>query len=129
MTDTMIRNDQITGDDLYNYTHGACWVLANAISKKTGWQRCSTAPERHHVFVRTPAGDYLDVEGRHTEDYLVNYYSMPWEPTEGIEDIADDDDLEDDYWRFGWDQEYRDRADELVPLLIKEYAPEYELAA
>lgn len=111
-------SDMITDQDKYDYTHGACWVLANAISDATGWQRCWTYPEPEHVFVRTPDGDYLDIEGRWSEDEMIEKYSSPWGYVDSIADVPDNDDLSNHEWFFGWGKRYQDRARELVPEVL-----------
>ena len=111
-------NAMITEQDEWDFTHGACWVLANAISDATGWQRCMTAPEPEHVFVRTPDGDYLDIHGRWSEDEMIEKYSSPWGYVDSIADVNDWDDLSDGDWFFGWQPRYRKRAEELVPEVL-----------
>ena len=117
----------ITDQDRFDFTNGACWVLANAISAKTGWQRCWTAPEPDHVFVRTPENDYLDIDGRHTENEMIEKYSsIPF--VDSIADVPDGDNLEGYRWFFGWQLQYKKRAEKLVPEVLALPRVEYDYA-
>lgn len=52
------------------YTRGYCFELANELARITGWERWTiTTPcgGYGHVVVRTPTGDFLDIEGLHDD--------------------------------------------------------------
>lgn len=52
------------------FTQGDCWMLAEEISKITGWPRCAFDQgygSDTHAFVRTPAGTLLDIDGETDE--------------------------------------------------------------
>lgn len=65
------------------FTLADCWVLAKRIHDLTGWQLCAVGLPRvagqlelksfrwDHMFVRTPDGGYLDVDGVVSEAQLV----------------------------------------------------------
>jgi hypothetical protein len=51
------------------YTRGQCWLLALALTGRTGWpafERTFSYPglgQREHAYVRLPDGRWLDAEG------------------------------------------------------------------
>jgi hypothetical protein len=60
----------ITEKDRYDFTKGACYLFADVISQETGWDVVCFFDDTFrfmakHVFVRTPDGYYLDIEGKH----------------------------------------------------------------
>lgn len=89
---------QITESDIEAFTEGDCWALAREINKRTGWKVIALGAypedaERKrsnfdwvHVFVQTPDGNYLDVEGLADANWMVDRYEnhvfgkYDWEP-------------------------------------------------
>lgn len=64
----------ITQKDIHDFTNGACFLLAEAVMKETGWpvaafwngfRPCG------HVFNVLPDGRYLDIEGPRTRQELL----------------------------------------------------------
>lgn len=73
------------------FQHGDCWILADAISRKTGWPIIVAVPEEEpdgepldHAAVRTPSGRLLDVSGLISEDLFVELAEM-----NGLHDSGD----------------------------------------
>ena len=70
----------ITEEDIYHFTHGACWLLAEVLEAKTGYPRKYVYDQYGapmHVVVQSRPGEYLDVEGTHTRDQLIKKYQHP----------------------------------------------------
>ncbi len=57
------------------YTRGQCWLLAMALTARTGWpafERTFHYPglgQYEHAYVRVPDGRWLDAEGVHPETF------------------------------------------------------------
>ena len=113
----------ITRRDKVRFTCGSCHQLAKAIVDTMGagwhlaafWDDCCDEPDIH-AFAETPEGLYLDVEGLHTADKLIERWAM-W--SVGTINRVDDYDRFFQEWDDG--SPYFDsypRAMELVPELI-----------
>lgn len=120
----------ITDNDKYLFTTGGCLILADRISRETGWAVCAIenddpdddyyedfAGPHVHAFNLLPDGRYLDVEGIKTYEEVLERWSM-WHPT-GIGEYE----VEDFDW--GWCHPgegyrlYENRADEIANELIE----------
>lgn len=84
----------ITEKDRYDFTKGACFILADVIHAETGWKVVgfydnSFGYIAKHVFVRTPDGNYLDIEGKHDEAEMLERWGCR-SRMYSIRDIKDD---------------------------------------
>lgn len=115
--------------DVQRFTEGDCWILAVEIHRLTGWQMqafhwgLKEALPDWHVWVQTPQGFCLDIEGLHTKEELMKKH--------GLKNIIDctlkdfsctfkdfyGDDA--DNWPVVYGMESFQRARELVALLLK----------
>lgn len=105
----------ITEKDIYDFTRGACWILAEEISRVTGWEIRVFYPPYPHAFVRTPDGKYLDIEGLRSGGELMGDYGRSSnfqfrKYAEGFFGLPRDF-MPEDY--------YRERARQLVPELLE----------
>lgn len=112
----------ITKKDSLDFTKGACWILAEEISAITGWDMVafydSYGYMAKHVFVRAPDGSYLDIEGKHSAEEMLER----WECKYGydIRKIRARDKRRCSLpYSMGDQAPYRKRAQELVPELVK----------
>lgn len=113
----------ITADDESLFTRGGCLVLAELLNEQTGWPIYSLNTSEYpdepdlHAFVRTPDGQYLDIEGKHTRDEMLARWA-PWQPFQLAE--YDPEDFDETWTQRGepWAKEYEQRGAELVPELI-----------
>ena len=69
------------------YTQGDCWALAQELRRLTGWQvwvvaqRQGDSADPHpdhwsHMLVRTPQGEFLDIEGVRSASDLLSLYAV-----------------------------------------------------
>ena len=113
----------ITENDEAMFTRGGCLVLADLISEATGWPVCSLTTEDEpdgpdiHAFVRTPDGKYLDIEGVHTEEEMLDRW-VRWDPIS----IEEYDLSQFDYsWAQrgeSWTRDYEVRGSQVMPELL-----------
>lgn len=74
----------ITDDDIERFCYGDCHVLADELSKITGWTVWAFDIENEadvHAFVRTPSGHPLDIYGLHRD---LREFKGDWFPPDQI---------------------------------------------
>jgi hypothetical protein len=70
---------RITRQDKVRFMQGSCYQLAKALHDITGWPMYAYwdgAEYDIHVFVETPTGTYLDINGEHTKDQMLARWAM-----------------------------------------------------
>lgn len=84
MTQTLTVFDDLLEEEAINdierFTEGDCWILALEIHRLTGWQiqafHWGDGLPDWHVWVQTPQGLCLDIEGRRSEKELMVKHGM-----------------------------------------------------
>lgn len=115
--------NEITDEDIHRFTTGGCVTLAIGVYQETGWPVCSFYQALFgeyilHAFARTPRGTYLDISGEHSAGELhqrwddFNQYQILEVPPGDFERV----------WGSGYGRgDYGERADEIVPVLVRKY--------
>jgi len=113
------RDVVVSQRDIEVFTESDCYVLARELHELTGWPMFILTPDAYrgaaeHVFVMTPTGHALDVEGIHTIEAL----QRRWGSGELQETTWDE--LVTGGWDGSLDEEAPQLARELAPHIIAE---------
>lgn len=106
-----LANETEVSDEVM-FTKGDCYVLALEINRITNWPIVDI--NKHHACVKTPCGNYLDVNG----SYSFEEISKIW----GSEDFYEFNPKDEDYYFQEWGPHFdnsKERAEILAPQLIK----------
>jgi hypothetical protein len=113
----------ITQADVYDFTMGACYLLADELHAATGWPKVAiprgggwSDDMQKHVMVQRPDGLYVDIHGaQQLRDVLDR-----WHVDHVIHDPSP---WSQENWGLPWgfphgERHYRDRARQLIPELL-----------
>jgi hypothetical protein len=112
----------VTSKDIFDFTFGGCYLLAEEIERVTGWERAAFWDGFRvagHVFAAMPDGRFADITGAHTRaGMMATHWARPGKShgkrgiTRNVGPLAG--------WRLEqrYEDELRARARELVPVLL-----------
>lgn len=113
----------VTDQDRWDFTEGACFLLAQAFEKETGWPPAAMWNGFRacgHVFTVMPGKRYIDVNGPQTRRQIFGRweYSRHGDRRSGITTRH----VHINEWELPWDdpEKYEIRARQLVPILLQE---------